>query len=151
MNDRMKQLYQELILDHNKNPRNFKTLDPADREALGHNPLCGDKLKLFVNIDDNNIITDVGFIGDGCAISKASASMMTTMVKGKSIEEAEALFHQFHDMSTGKLDVDKDPHTLGKLAIFAGVRDLPARVKCATLSWHTLHTALNNKKEVTTE
>lgn len=151
MNDRMKQLYQELILDHNKNPRNFKTLDPADREALGHNPLCGDKLKLFVNIDDNNIITDVGFIGDGCAISKASASMMTTMVKGKTIDEAEELFHQFHDMSTGKLDVDKDTHKLGKLAIFAGVRDLPARVKCATLSWHTLHTALNDKKEVTTE
>lgn len=151
MNDRMKQLYQELILDHNKNPRNFKTLDPSDREALGHNPLCGDKLKLFVNIDDNNIITDVGFIGDGCAISKASASMMTTMVKGKTVEEAEELFHQFHEMSTGKLDVDKDTHKLGKLAIFAGVRDLPARVKCATLSWHTLHTALNNKKEVTTE
>jgi len=151
MNDRMKQLYQELILDHNKNPRNFKVLDPADREALGHNPLCGDKLKLFVNIDENNIITDVGFIGDGCAISKASASMMTTMIKGKTIEEAEELFHQFHDMSTGKLDVDKDTHNLGKLAIFAGVRDLPARVKCATLSWHTLHTALNDKKEVTTE
>jgi nitrogen fixation NifU-like protein len=151
MNDRMKQLYQELILDHNKNPRNFKVLDPADREALGHNPLCGDKLKLFVNLDADDKITDIGFIGDGCAISKASASMMTTMVKGKTIAEAEVLFHQFHDMSTGKLDVDKDVHQLGKLAIFAGVRDLPARVKCATLSWHTLHTALNNKKEVTTE
>lgn len=151
MNDRMKQLYQELILDHNKNPRNFKVLDPADREALGHNPLCGDKLKLFVNLDENDKITDIGFIGDGCAISKASASMMTTMVKGKTIAEAEELFHQFHDMSTGKLDVDKDAHQLGKLAIFAGVRDLPARVKCATLSWHTLHTALNDKKEVTTE
>ena len=151
MNERMKQLYQELILDHNKNPRNFKVLDPADREALGHNPLCGDKLKLFVNLDENDIITDIGFIGDGCAISKASASMMTTMVKGKTIAEAEELFHQFHDMSTGKLDVDKDAHQLGKLAIFAGVRDLPARVKCATLSWHTLHTALNDKKKVTTE
>lgn len=151
MNDRMKQLYQELILDHNKNPRNFKVLDPADREALGHNPLCGDKLKLFVNLDEIDKITDIGFIGDGCAISKASASMMTTMVKGKTIAEAEELFHQFHDMSTGKLDVDKDAHQLGKLAIFAGVRDLPARVKCATLSWHTLHTALNDKKEVTTE
>jgi nitrogen fixation protein NifU and related proteins len=151
MNDRMKQLYQELILDHNKNPRNFKVLDPADREALGHNPLCGDKLKLFVNLDEQDKITDIGFVGDGCAISKASASMMTTMVKGKTIEEAELLFHQFHDMSIGKLDVDKDPHSLGKLAIFAGVRDLPARVKCATLSWHTLHTALNDKKEITTE
>lgn len=151
MNDRMKQLYQELILDHNKNPRNFKVLDPADREALGHNPLCGDKLKLFVNVDESDKITDIGFIGDGCAISKASASMMTTMVKGKTIAEAEELFHEFHDMSTGKLDVDKDTHKLGKLAIFAGVRDLPARVKCATLSWHTLHTALNDKKEVTTE
>ena len=151
MNDRMKQLYQELILDHNKNPRNFRTIHPADREALGHNPLCGDKLKLFVNIDQNNIITDISFIGDGCAISKASASMMTTMVKGKTIDEAEALFHQFHDMSTGKLDTEKDAHNLGKLAIFAGVKDLPSRVKCATLSWHTLHTALNDKKEITTE
>jgi nitrogen fixation NifU-like protein len=151
MNERMKQLYQELILDHNKNPRNFKVLDPADREALGHNPLCGDKLKLFLNINENGLISDIGFIGDGCAISKASASMMTTMVKGKTIEEAEELFHQFHDMSMGKLDIEKDPHKLGKLAIFAGVRDLPARVKCATLSWHTLHTALNNKEEISTE
>jgi nitrogen fixation protein NifU and related proteins len=151
MNERMKQLYQELILDHNKNPRNYKVLDPADREALGHNPLCGDKLKVYININESGLIADIGFIGDGCAISKASASMMTTMVKGKSMEEAEELFHQFHDMSTGKLDIDKDPHKLGKLAIFAGVRDLPARVKCATLSWHTLHTALNNKEEISTE
>lgn len=151
MNDRMKHLYQELILDHNKNPRNYKEISPADKQAKGHNPLCGDKLTLYLTIDDNNIITDVGFLGDGCAISKASASMMTTMIKGKSVQEAEQLFEEFHDMSTGKLDVHTDPNILGKLKIFEGVRDLPARVKCATLPWHTLHSALNDKVSVTTE
>lgn len=151
MNDRMKQLYQELILDHNKNPRNFRTIDPADREALGHNPLCGDKLNLYLNINDQNIIEDVAFIGDGCAISKASASMMTTAIKGKSVVEAEELFKQFHEMSMGTLNVDTQENKLGKLSIFSGVRDLPARVKCATLPWHTLNTALHNKKEIKTE
>lgn len=147
----MKQLYQELILDHNKNPRNFRVMDPHDHEALGHNPLCGDKLILYLKLNGENIIEDVSFVGDGCAISKASASMMTTAVKGKSIADAEKLFEQFHDMSTGKLDISTEPHDLGKLSIFAGVKDLPARVKCATLSWHTLHAALDGKEKITTE
>lgn len=151
MNDRMKQLYQELILDHNKSPRNFRVMDPNDHEAVGHNPLCGDKLILYLKMGDDNTIEDVSFIGDGCAISKASASMMTTAVKGKTIEEAELLFKQFHDMSTGKLDISTDEHSLGKLSIFAGVKDLPARVKCATLSWHTLHAALEGKEKISTE
>ncbi len=151
MDPRMKQLYQELILDHNKNPRNFRVIQDSDYASKGHNPLCGDKLELFVKINGENIIEDVSFVGDGCAISKASASMMTTAVKGKTIEEARTLFHQFHDMSTGKLDIAEHPNQLGKLAIFAGVRDLPARVKCATLAWHTLDAALKGNQVITTE
>jgi nitrogen fixation NifU-like protein len=151
MDSRMKQLYQELILDHNKNPRNFRVIQDSDYASKGHNPLCGDKLELFVKINGENIIEDVSFVGDGCAISKASASMMTTAVKGKTIEEARTLFHQFHDMSTGKLNIAEHPNQLGKLAIFAGVRDLPARVKCATLAWHTLDAALKGNQIITTE
>ncbi|MEX0681238.1 MAG: SUF system NifU family Fe-S cluster assembly protein [Balneolales bacterium] len=151
MNDKTGHLYQEVMLDHNKTPRNYKVLDPADFEALGHNPLCGDKYKVFVNIDEQDVVTDVTFIGEGCAISKASASMMTTVVKGKHISEIETLFHQFHDMTRGKLDPEKDPNELGRLRIFAGVRNLPARVKCATLSWHTLQAAIRGKNEVSTE
>jgi len=151
MDPRMKQLYQELILDHNKNPRNFRTMDNSDHESLGHNPLCGDKLILYLKLGDDNTIQDISFKGEGCAISKASASMMTTMIKGKTIDEARTLFTQFHDMSIGKLDIAEHPHQLGKLAIFAGVRDLPARVKCATLAWHTLDAALQGKEKITTE
>lgn len=151
MNERMKKFYQELILDHNKNPRNYRIMDPFDLEADGHNPLCGDKLKLYLKLDEDKRITDISFTGDGCAISKASASMMTTAIKGKTIEEAEELFSEFHNMSIGNLDVDTDPNKLGKLAIFSGVRDLPARVKCATLAWHTLHSALEGKGVASTE
>jgi nitrogen fixation NifU-like protein len=151
MNERMKKFYQELILDHNKNPRNFREINPSDRQADGHNPLCGDKLKLFLKLDENNLITDISFIGDGCAISKASASMMTVAIKGKSIDEAEEIFKEFHDMSMGILDTDTQPNKLGKLAIFAGVRDLPARVKCATLAWHTLHSAIEGENVASTE
>ena len=151
MNEKMNQLDQQVLLDHNKTPRNFRALEPADKEALGHNPLCGDKLKVYVNIDEQDIVTDVTFIGDGCAISKASASMMTTAVKGKHIDVIDSLYHQFHDMAQGKLDPEKDSNDLGHLKIFAGVRNLPARVKCATLSWHTLHAAIKGKEEVSTE
>ncbi len=151
MNDKTSQLYQQVLLDHNKTPRNYRVLDPSDHEALGHNPLCGDKYKIFVNIDENDTVTDVTFVGEGCAISKASASMMTTVVKGKQVSEIEALFHQFHDMAQGKLDPETEPNDLGRLKIFAGVRNLPARVKCATLSWHTLHAALEGQEKVTTE
>lgn len=147
----MKNLYQELVLDHNKNPRNFREISDANHLAHGHNPLCGDKLTVYMRIDDQNVITDVSFKGDGCAISKASASMMTTSLKGKSIDEATVLFHEFHDMSTGKLDLSAQPHHLGKLAVFSGVRDLPARVKCATLAWHTVQAAIVGEEIITTE
>lgn len=151
MDDKLSQMYQQVLLDHNKTPRNYHVLDPADFQALGYNPLCGDKYKVFLNIDENDIVSDISFIGDGCAISKASASMMTTFVKGRHIDEIEKLFHQFHDMAQGKLDPDSDPNDLGRLKIFYGVRNLPARVKCATLCWHTLHAALKGKEKVTTE
>lgn len=151
MDQRLSQLYQQVLLDHNKTPRNYREIDPADHEALGHNPLCGDKYKIYLNIDDNNIVTDVSFTGDGCAISKASASMMTTFIKGKHIDEIETLYHQFHDMAQGKLDPEKEPNELGRLKIFAGVRNLPARVKCATLSWHTMNAALKGQEKISTE
>jgi nitrogen fixation NifU-like protein len=143
-------LYQETILEHNKNPRNFREIDGADKEAVGNNPLCGDALRVFVKMDGDTV-SDVAFKGSGCAISKASASMMTQTVKGKTREEADALFHEFQDMVTGKLDVETDENHLGKLRIFAGVLEFPARVKCASLSWHTLEAALKGDEEVSTE
>ncbi len=143
-------LYQEVILDHNKNPRNFREIETATRTADGNNPLCGDALRVYVEME-NDLVKDVAFKGSGCAISKASASMMTQIVKGKSKEEAEVLFNEFHRMVTGELDVEEDENSLGKLKIFAGVLEFPARVKCASLSWHTLHAALNNEEEVSTE
>ena len=136
------ELYQELILDHNRAPRNFRIVERADHVAKGHNPLCGDRLQLFVRLDGDRI-EDIGFQGDGCAISKASASLMTEAVKGRSRAEADALFRHFHHMvadeplPAGTPDVD-----MGKLEAFAGVGAYPARVKCATLAWHTLHAAL---------
>lgn len=143
-------LYQEVILDHNKNPRNFRAIENADKRAEGHNPLCGDQLDLYVSME-NDRVADVAFLGSGCAISKASASMMTQVVKGKTREEAEVLFDEFHRMVTGRLDIETDENHLGKLRIFAGVLEFPARVKCASLSWHTLHAALNNEDSVSTE
>lgn len=143
-------LYQEVILDHNKNPRNFREIENATHQADGHNPLCGDALKVYLNIE-NDKVTDVAFKGSGCAISKASASMMTQAVKGKTKEEAEILFAEFHKMVTGELDIETDENSLGKLKIFAGVLEFPARVKCASLSWHTVHAALNEEEVVSTE
>ena len=143
-------LYQETILEHNKNPRNFREIDGADKEAVGNNPLCGDALRVFVKMDGDTV-SDVAFKGSGCAISKASASMMTQTVKGKTREEADSLFHEFQDMVTGKLDVESDENHLGKLRIFSGVLEFPARVKCASLSWHTLDAALKGDDEVSTE
>ena len=142
----LNELYQQVILDHNKKPRNFKRLENADREQEGYNPLCGDQLTLYLNVEDD-VIKDIGFQGQGCAISKASASMMTTAVKGKTKEEAEALFDEFHRMVKGDLDTESQPHHLGRLTILAGVREFPARVKCASLSWHTLRAALEGKGE----
>lgn len=133
------ELYQSIILDHNRAPRNFRVIEAADRMAEGYNPLCGDQLKVWVRLEGDRI-ADVAFQGSGCAISKASASLMTTVVKGKTIAEAEELFHGFHQMITGR-DAD-GPALPSKLAVFAGVREFPARVKCASLSWHALKSAL---------
>ncbi|MEO8649449.1 MAG: Fe-S cluster assembly sulfur transfer protein SufU [Acidobacteriota bacterium] len=143
-------LYQEVILEHNKNPRNFREIADADQYADGKNPLCGDALRVYVKMDGDSV-SEVAFKGSGCAISKASASMMTQSVKGKSREEAEELFNEFHRMVTGELDIETDENRLGKLKIFAGVLEFPARVKCASLSWHTLHAALQGEKVVSTE
>ena len=138
-------LYQETILEHNKNPRNFREIIDANKKALGNNPLCGDVLQVFVAMDDDTI-KDVAFKGSGCAISKASASMMTQAVKGKSKEEAETLFHEFQRMVRGEMDQEAEENHLGRLKIFAGVREFPARVKCASLSWHTLRAALKAER-----
>ena len=143
-------LYQEVILEHNKNPRNFREIADADQYADGKNPLCGDALRVYVAMDGDKI-ADVAFKGSGCAISKASASMMTQAVKGKTREEAEAIFGEFHKMVTGELDIETDDNDLGKLRIFSGVLEFPARVKCASLSWHTLNAALHGEDAVSTE
>jgi nitrogen fixation NifU-like protein len=143
----LNELYQQVILDHNKKPRNFKRLETANREQEGYNPLCGDQITLYLEMD-GELIKDVGFQGSGCAISKASASMMTTAVKGKTREEAGVMFDEFHRMVKGDLDADTEQNHLGRLKIFAGVREFPARVKCASLSWHTLHAALEGKSEM---
>ena len=143
-------LYQELILDHNRKPRNFRVMEHADHEILGHNPLCGDQLTLWLKMDGDKV-GDVSFQGQGCAISKASASMMTTAVKGKTREEAEVMFGKFHDLVTGKLD-EAQAKELGSLRAFGGVSKFPLRVKCASLAWHTLQAALAGRHEtVSTE
>ena len=143
-------LYQEVILEHNKNPRNFREISDADQYADGKNPLCGDVLRVYVAMDGDTI-TDVAFKGSGCAISKASASMMTQSVRGKTKAQAEHIFDEFHRMVTGDLDIETDDNDLGKLKIFSGVLEFPARVKCASLSWHTLNAALHGDDSVTTE
>lgn len=146
----LRELYQQVILDHNRNPRNFREVPGANRRAEGTNPLCGDRFTLFVRVDDD-VIADIGFQGAGCAISLASASLMTAAVKGKTTDEAEQLFQAFHRLVTGPADQPPDP-TLGKLAALGGVRRFPVRVKCANLSWHTLHAALAGTGEpVSTE
>ena len=143
-------LYQEVILEHNKHPRNFREIENADKTADGKNPLCGDALRVYVAMDGDTV-SDVSFKGSGCAISKASASMMTQAVKGKTKVEAETVFDEFHKMVTGGLDIETDENNLGKLKIFAGVLGFPARVKCASLSWHTLNAALQGEEVVSTE
>jgi nitrogen fixation NifU-like protein len=146
----LSELYQQVILDHNKKPRNFRKLENANRSAEGYNPLCGDQLTVYLDLE-NDLVKDVGFEGSGCAISKAAASMMTQAVKGKSKEQAENLFNEFHLMVTGELNEETEENNLGNLKIFAGVREFPVRVKCATLPWHTLHAALNKQDQVSTE
>ncbi len=151
MFDELRDLYQEVIFDHNRNPRNFRVMLDANRQVEGFNPLCGDRLTLFLKIDGNGIIQDASFQGSGCAISTASVSLMTEIIKGKSEQEAERLFEVFHKMTTGK-DEEVNLQAVGKLAVLAGVKAYPARVKCATLAWHTLEAALKNEqKSVSTE
>ena len=146
----LSELYQEVILEHNKKPRNFRAIEDATNTAEGHNTTCGDQLTVYLTVDGETV-RDVSFKGIGCAISKASASMMTQAVKGKTAAEAETLFSEFHQMVTGVLDEEAEANSLGRLKIFAGVREFPARVKCASLSWHTLHAALNNDGLASTE
>ena len=146
----LSELYQQVILDHNKKPRNFRKLEHANHRAEGFNPLCGDHLTVYLDLE-GEAVKEVAFEGSGCAISKAAASMMTQAVKGKSRAETERLFSEFHSMVTGELDEENEANNLGNLRIFAGVRDFPVRVKCATLPWHTLHAALNNEELASTE
>ena len=143
----LRELYQEVILDHNRRPHNFRELPDANRKAEGYNPLCGDHLTVFLRLE-GEVVRDITFVGSGCAISKASASLMTDAVKGKTLAEAEALYGKFHDLLTGPPDVKVTGEGLGKLAVFSGVREFPARVKCATLAWHTLESAIKNVPEV---
>jgi nitrogen fixation NifU-like protein len=149
--DDLRDLYQEVILDHNKRPRNFGALEGASHSADGHNPLCGDQLSVYVMIEGDEVV-DLRFEGSGCAISTASASLMTEAVKGKSLDEAERLFQGFHELLTGDpSQAAQASADLGKLAVFEGVREFPVRVKCATLSWHTLKSALDGDVAASTE
>ena len=145
------ELYQQTILEHNKNPRNFRKIEGATHVAEGYNPLCGDHLWVYVKLDSKGIIEDAAFEGSGCAISKASASMMTAALKGKSVKDAGILFEEFHQLVTGELKPDEHPNHLEKLTVFSGIWQYPARVKCASLSWHTMHGALEKNKTVSTE
>lgn len=149
--DFRQELYQQTILEHNRNPRNFRKIDHPSNWAEGYNPLCGDHLNVYITVDDGSIIQDVSFDGSGCAISKASASMMTAAIKGKSVEHAKNLFEQFHKLVIGELKPDREANTLDKLAVFSGIWQYPARVKCAVLCWHTMKGALDKIKTVSTE
>ena len=142
----LRELYQEVILDHHKRPRNFGNLERANRQADGYNPLCGDKISVYLFME-NGVVRDAAFVGSGCAISTASASMMTESIKGKTEAEVEALFERFHNLVTDRLAPGADLSVLGKLAVFAGVRDYPVRVKCASLAWHTMRAALAGSRE----
>ncbi len=150
MNDDLRELYQDVIIEHSKRPRNFHRLDGSAYKADGYNPLCGDTVTVYVALN-GDVMNDVSFQGHGCAISTASASVMTETLKGKTRAQAEQLFHTFHDLVTGRSPTP-DPERLGKLAVFAGVSEFPVRVKCATLCWHTARAALEGKEEpVSTE
>ncbi len=141
-------LYQEVILDHNRRPRNFRRIEAPSHHAEGYNPLCGDRLELYVQVT-GDVITDIAFEGSGCAISKASASLMTDAVKGKTVAEADSLFRRFHRVVT--TPPDQPVEDLGKLSVLAGVREFPVRVKCASLAWHTMKAALDREQIVSTE
>ena len=142
----LEDLYQEVVMDHNRRPRNFKKLENAQQTAEGFNPLCGDQISLYLNVDDDGVIEDIGFEGAGCAISKATASMMTEAIKGKNVDKAEEIFEAFRHMLTRKPEEEYDYELLGDLEILQGVSQFPTRIKCATLSWHTLNSALDGKQ-----
>ncbi len=142
----LRELYQQVILDHSRSPRNFKELEDADRSAEGYNPLCGDQITVYLTLDGDRV-REASFKGSGCAISKASASLMTAVVKGKTVAEVEELFGNFRDMVTSGHDEEIDEESVGKLVVLKGVREFPVRVKCATLAWHTLRAALEDKAE----
>ncbi len=148
----LRELYQEVILDHNRRPHNFRALEDANRTAEGYNPLCGDRLTVFLRVE-GDVVREASFLGSGCAISKASASLMTDSVKGKTLQQARVLFDAFHRMVTSDEPADPDAAELGKLVVLSGVRAFPARVKCASLAWHTLNAALAKEtaETVTTE
>lgn len=149
MSDELRDLYQEVILDHNRRPRNFGALPDANRSAEGNNPLCGDRVTVYLRVEDDRV-QGISFQGSGCAISTASASLMTEALRGKTVAEAHALFRGFHNLVTRGADGDRED--LGKLAVFEGVREFPIRVKCATLAWHTFEAALQQKDQpVSTE
>lgn len=150
MDSELRELYQQVILDHNKSPRNFKKLENANHFAEGYNPLCGDKIDIYLYME-GDLIKDISFQGSGCAISKASASLMSSMIKGKTKQEAEEVFEKFHNLVTGKSDESTNAESLGKLAVFTGVKEFPSRVKCASLAWHTMKSAIKNEEKVSTE
>ncbi|MHB8580874.1 MAG: Fe-S cluster assembly sulfur transfer protein SufU [Ignavibacteriaceae bacterium] len=151
MDAELKELYQQVILDHNKYPRNFRKIENANHFAEGYNPLCGDKLNIYVELE-GGMIKDISFQGSGCAISKASASLMSSIVKGLPVEEAEKLFENFQAVITGRITDEENIKELGKLAVFAGVKDFPSRVKCASLAWHTMISAFKQEEQtVSTE
>ncbi len=149
--DDLRELYQATILGHNKKPRNFRVIEHASHEADGHNPLCGDQLKLYAQLAGDGTLEDVSFQGSGCAISRASASLMTDHVKGKSLEEIKADFERFHELVTSRPSEEAKTDGMGKLAVLAGVREYPMRVKCATLAWHALKAALEGEATAKTE
>lgn len=156
MLDELRELYQEVILDHGRNPRNLRRPEEANREARGDNPICGDRIAVYLLIDDGGVIQDCAFDGRGCAISQASASMMTEIMQGKTQAEAQALFESFHEMCTQEdydaaAHPDADADAMERLQVLSGVRAFPMRVKCATLAWHTMNAAMRDAGEVTTE
>ena len=154
MDDDVRELYQEVILDHGKNPRNFRQLEDANCEAQGNNPLCGDRLTVYLKVDEDRLICDAAFEGRGCAISMASASMMTQIVCGKTVSQVQYLFDKFHKLCTGEIEEfpqDEFADDVDKLRVMSGVRQFPMRVKCATLGWHTMNAAVSGDSETTTE
>ena len=154
MDDEVRELYQEVILDHGKNPRNFRQLEDANCEAQGNNPLCGDRLTVYLKVDEDRLIRDAAFEGRGCAISMASASMMTQIVSGKTVSQVQYLFDKFHKLCTGEIEEfpqDEFADDVDKLRVMSGVRQFPMRVKCATLGWHAMNAAVSGDSETTTE